>query len=116
MTTVEDIKNIINNHLQEKVDFYLENKKIKSGKILLFSIKDFYCVFVLMSEEKKKRITFEIPYPFNIKEVDQDSILFDYTLQTFIDNNKFIKEDILFTKNKKTSKLLNKKLTLKFYI
>ena len=115
MTTIEGIKRAVNKHLQKKVDFYLENKKIKSGKILLFSVKDFFCVFMLLSEEKKKRLTFEIPYPFNIQE-SEDSIVFDYSLQTFINNNKFIKDDLIVAKNKKTSKLLNKKLTLNFYI
>ena len=115
MISVEQIKSNINKHLQKKVDFYLENKKIKSGKLLLFSIKDFYCVFMLMSEEKNKRIVFEIPYPFNMQE-NESSVIFDYTLQTFVKNNQFIKDDLLFTKNKKTSKLLNKKLSLNFYI
>lgn len=115
MITVEKINYNINNHLQEKVDFYLENKKIKSGKLILFCIKDFYCTFTLLVEEKKKRLTYEIPYPFNIS-IASDNIIFDYSLQTLVNNNIFIKDDINLLKNKKTSKLFNKKLTLKFYI
>jgi len=115
MTTIEKINTSISRHLQEKVDFFLENKKIKSGKLILFCIKDFYCTFTLVIEEKKKKITFEVPYPFNVT-TQTDQLTFDYSLQTFINNNNLIKEDINIIKNKKTSKLFNKKLVLKFYI
>lgn len=115
MITPESISYTINKHLQKKVDFIIENKTIKTGKIILFSIKDFFCSFLLYSEQKHKRFLYEIPYPFLYTE-NSDCIIFDYTLDTFTRNNPSIKEDLLKLKNKKQSKLFNKKLILKIYI
>lgn len=115
MTTPENISTIINKHLQKKVDFIVENKTIKSGKIILFSIKDFFCSFLLYSDAKRKRFLYEVPYPFLYSE-SNNNITFDYTLDTFTKNNPSIKDNLLKLKNKKQSKLFNKKLTLKIYI
>jgi len=115
MISPEHIINTINKHLQKKIDFVIDNKTIKSGKIILFSIKDFFCSFLLYSEQKNKRFLYEIPYPFVYLEND-NSITFDYTIETFVKNNPAIKDYLLKLKNKKQSKLFNKKLILKIYI
>jgi hypothetical protein len=115
MITSENIIQIINKHLQKKVDFTIDNKTIKSGKIILFSVKDFFCSFLLFSEQKNKRFLYEIPYPFHYSELN-GNIIFDYTIDTFVKNNPSVKDELLKLKNKKQSKLFNKKLTLKIYI
>ncbi|NBP03296.1 MAG: hypothetical protein EBU90_25065, partial [Proteobacteria bacterium] len=111
MTSSENISTKINSHLQKNIDFVVENKVIKSGKIILFSVKDFFCSFLLLNENKKKRFLYEIPYPFNVS-IDESNIVFDYTLDSFLKNNPLIKDDLIKFRNKKPSKLFNKKLIL----
>jgi hypothetical protein len=112
MTSVEQIEKSVNNFLQKKVKFLLDTKTLKEGKILLFCLKDFYCIFTLISEVKNnKKILYEIPYPFNI-EVFDEKIVFDYTVDTFCRGDKNLKDIINRIKTKKPFKLFNKKLTI----
>jgi hypothetical protein len=115
MTTVNKITDTINKHLQKNVEFVVENKTIKSGKVLLFSIKDFFCCFLLFNESKKKRFLFEIPYPFSFSE-EKNELIFDYTLNTFSSNNPTLKVDLLKFRNKKPCKLFNKKVRIKINV
>jgi len=115
MTNTNKIITTINKHLQKNVDFVVENKTIKSGRILLFSVKDFFCSFLLLHEGKKKRFLYEIPYPYHFID-NGDEIVFDYTVTTFVNNNSSIKDDLIKFRNKKPSKLFNKKIKLKVYV
>lgn len=115
MITTNQIIASVNKHLQKNIDFIIDNKTIKTGKILLFSVKDFFCSFLLLNETKKKRFLYEIPYPFEFYE-NENEIVFDYTLTSFTKNNPTIKDDLLKFRNKKPSKLFNKKVRLKIYV
>lgn len=115
MTTTAQITTIINKHLQKNAEFIIDNKTIKAGKILLFSVKDFFCSFLLLNEVKKKRFLYEIPYPFSFSDND-DEIIFDYTINTFTQNNPCVKDEFLKFRNKKSSKLFNKKVRLKISV
>jgi len=115
MTTIANITTVINKHLQKNAEFIIDNKTIKTGKILLFSVKDFFCSFLLFNEVKKKRFLYEIPYPFYFIEAN-DAIIFDYTLATFTQNNPLVKDEFLKFRNKKSSKLFNKKVKLKISV
>lgn len=112
MTSVEEIEKKVNTFLQKKVRFLLDTKVLKEGKILLFCIKDFYCIFTLIIEAKNnKKMIYEIPYPYSI-EVLQNKIIFDYTVETFSRGDKPTKEIINRIKTKKPFKLFNRKLTI----
>ena len=115
MTTILNITSTINKHLQKNAEFVIDNKTIKTGRILLFSVKDFFCSFLLLNETKKKRFLYEIPYPFRFQEGDNE-LIFDYTLNTFTQNNPAVKDDFLKFRNKKSSKLFNKKVRLKISV
>jgi len=112
MTSVEEIEKKVNTFLQKKVRFLLDTKVLKEGKILLFCIKDFYCIFTLIVETKNnKKVIYEIPYPYSI-EILQNKIIFDYTVETFSRGDKPTKEIINRIKTKKPFKLFNRKLTI----
>lgn len=112
MTSVEEIEKKVSSFLQKKVKFLLDTKVLKEGKILLFCIKDFYCIFTLISEAKNnKKILYEVPYPFNIEEHD-NKLVFDYTIETFCRGNKNTRDTINRIKTKKPFKLFNRKLTI----
>ena len=109
MTSVEDIEELIKNFLLTDITFSLEGKKIKSGKLILFSIRDFFCVFTFQDLVKNKRVIYEIPYPFSITYKGNE-LIFDYTLTTFSEKSIDITNKIKNIQYTKVSKLFNKKL------
>ena len=112
MTSIYEIEAAISKVLQNNVTFTLENKIVKKGKLILFCIKDFFCVFTLVcSDRGNKKIIYEIPYPFAMN-VTRERIVFDYTVLSFCKNNKTI--DSLMRKLNicKPSKYYNKRLTI----
>lgn len=112
MTSVEEIEDKIKGLLQRKVIFALENKILKRGKLILFCVKDFFCVFTLICEEKNnKRIIYELPYPFKFFK-NNDKYIFDYSVKTFCHSNPGIEEIVREVIPDKPSKLLNKKITI----
>jgi hypothetical protein len=112
MTSVLEIESQINNFLQRSIIFKIENKVLKKGKLILFCIKDFFCVFTLLSEEKNnKKIVFEIPYPYDILR-NKNSVIFDYSINSFTKGNKELTDLVSKVKTKKASKFYDRKLTL----
>jgi len=112
MTSPEQIETCINKFLQSSLSFSLENKILKRGKLILFSIKDFYCIFTIICQEKNnKKIIFEIPYPFKLVSTP-DKVIFDYSLKTFANEDENISEILKKIASKKPSKFLNKKITV----
>lgn len=65
--------------LQRNVQLTLKNKSFKKGRLINFKLSGCYVSFVVLTE--KKRETFEIPFPFAIKQKN-DTVVFDYTLES----------------------------------
>jgi len=112
MTSPLEIEKAISAHLQKTITFSIEAKILKKGKLILFCIKDFFCVFTLLCEEKKnKKIVYEIPYPFDL-HINNDKLIFDYTINTFCKLNNELSKPINKLALKKPAKIFNKKITL----
>jgi hypothetical protein len=113
MTSSEQIERAVNGFLQKNIGFYLEAKPLKKGKLILFCIKDFFCTFTIISEEKKnKKIVYEIPYPFSFS-INDDCLTFDYTIDSFCRYNKGLYNQFKQISIGKPSKLFNKKIFVK---
>jgi hypothetical protein len=114
MTSIEEIEQIIKPLHLYKVTFSIDNKIIKQGKLLLFCIKDFFCIFTLIDlERENKKTLYELPYPFKIA-TSGNTVTFDYTLESFCLSNVAIKEHTDAIKFTKTSKFFNKKIIATF--
>lgn len=111
MTSINEIEQAVSKLLQTNVVFSLDTKTLKKGKLILFCIKDFFCIFTLISEEKNKKIVYEIPYPFSLNE-NSKKIIFDYTLSTFCRNNENLSFLVKKINHGKPSKFFNKKITI----
>jgi len=110
MTSVDEIEQLFKPLLLTTVKFTIDNKVIKQGKLQLFCVKDFFCVFTLINTEKSsKSLLFELPYPFKIKQIEAGLEL-DYTIDTFCLSNTKIKEQANKIKYNKPSKIFNKKI------
>jgi hypothetical protein len=116
MTTVERIESGVSKFLQRNISFHIENKTLKKGKLILFSIKDFFCIFTLLCEEKNnKKIILELPYPFEFDH-HPSKIVFDYTIDTFCKHNNSLYTTYKKLNIIKPSKLFNKKLIVKLVV
>jgi hypothetical protein len=112
MTSAIEIEKSISKFLQTNVSFCLENKTLKKGKLILFCLKDFFCIFTLISAEKNnKKIIFEIPYPFSLQQTNS-KVIFDYSLSTFCRNNLNLELLVKKINIKKPSKYYNKKVII----
>jgi hypothetical protein len=110
MTSVDEIEQYIKPFLLRTVEFSLDGRQLKQGKLQLFCIKDFFCVFTLINQDKNnKKVIYEVPYPFNIRDTGS-SLELDYTIESFCMSNKAIKESVTAIRCQKISKLFNKKL------
>jgi len=110
MNTVSDrIERAVNRFLQQKIHFAINGKLIKTGKLILFSIKDFYLVFTINIHHHRK--TFEIPYPFDY-EVHDRSIVFDYGLKKLYHNMQEIEQHARLLAPKKPGKFFDSTATI----
>lgn len=94
----------INRFLQHKISININNKTVKTGKLILFCIKDFYLVFTLSIAHAKK--IFEIPYPYDFTIQDK-GITLDYTLKSFSLNMQNIDSYVKLLTPKKPNKYFN---------
>ena len=112
MTSTIEIEKAVSKFLQTNITFCLENKTLKKGRLILFCIKDFFCVFTLISAEKNnKKIIFEIPYPFSLQQ-NENKAVFDYSLTTFSRNNLNLESLVKRINTKKPSKFYNRKVII----
>ena len=103
----EQLEKAINSLLQQRVNFTINNKIIKSGKLILFCIKDFYLVFTIGVNHSKKM--FEIPYPYFFDQYTNKIILnYNYRSQKIKKKiNLGLKKFYRFDMNKNCLKYLN---------
>lgn len=112
MTPVENIEQLIKPLLLRNISFTVDNKILKSGKLILFSVKDFFCVFTLTTPDRgSKRFIYEIPYPFTTNAT-VSSLEFDYTINSFCLGNKQIASATKKVQLNRISKLFNKKVVV----
>lgn len=96
---------------QKDIQFKLNEKVLKEGKLILFSFKEFYLHFKLRVNNSYKN--FEIPCPFEYT-LETNRFVFDYTNKTFTKNNKNLEFLIKVLKKNKTSKYYNNHLIINF--
>lgn len=101
---VQNLENNINKFLQRKISISINNKFTKTGKLILFCIKDFYLVFTLAVHQSKKIV--EIPYPFTYS-VNNDKIILSYMIDKFCSNINEVETHVKLLTPKKPSKFFN---------
>ena len=101
---VEQLERSINSFLQQKISFSINGKTIKSGKLILFCIKDFYLVFTVHVNQAKK--IFEIPYPYSFLQ-NNNKIILNYSTKTLCHDIEEIKHHAKLLAPKKPNKFFN---------
>ena len=108
---IEEVEQNFKNFFLNNVNFIINEKVIKKGKLINIAIKDFFICFQL--EIQKGGIkTFEIPYPYELT-TKKKHILFDYRIETLTHNDltKFVKAKNF--KPKKNSKFFDVQMVMK---
>ena len=68
--------------LQKQVNFLINGKAIKKGRLLLFRRIHYYVQIALMTD-KSQRENFEIPIPFKVENYQEEGLIyFDYRLDS----------------------------------
>lgn len=68
--------------LQKNISVEVNNKIIKSGKMILFYQKNFFLTFILQTGKKEKD-KIEIPIPYDVEPYFEENLIyFDYRLKT----------------------------------
>jgi hypothetical protein len=96
---------LIVNYLQKEITISHNNKVLRTGRLLLFSIKDFYLHFTINTDKQTKY--FEIPYPFDVKIPNENLLLLDYALSSFKTEYDDIDSRIKNIGTKKKSRYFN---------
>ena len=100
--------------LQRDIQFVLNDKILREGKLIVFNIKDFYVSFVIHTKKNQTK-TYDIPLPYGVF-TNQTDVVLDYTLKHVHYNKPSIGrliEDIGKSVGKK-SKLYDTYLTIKY--
>ena len=105
-----NIENVFNNYLLRNIEFLHNNKSIKSGKLLFYSLKEFYINFILQNEYNQNKV-YTIPYPFEIY-YNNDFFTLNYQIKDFCNGiDDIVINANLLTINKK-NKFLDSKLII----
>jgi len=100
MIVEDSLEEVFKPQLQKSLEFELNNKIFKRGKLLLYKIETYSNNYevTLIFEKGNSTETFKIPYPFNYEvhsEENGDSVLFfDYRLYTLSNKNSDLENDL----------------------
>lgn len=96
----EQLKSII----LKSVDFQIDGKSVKQGKIKVFNTKQFFIRFKLETENDTRE--YDLPYPFKVTKTSY-GYLFDYCLSAFCPRTEDIYWKMLMMNKSEASKLHN---------
>jgi|TARA_R110000851_G_scaffold276011_1_gene428851 hypothetical protein len=86
----EERQKILESLLQREVHITCNNRILRKGKFILYTVKDFYITFLLKNNKDINK-TYEIPYPFDMfYEEEKDNIVFDYTINSLSERQDMI--------------------------
>ena len=73
MTIADKTEQLLKCTLQNNVQFVLNDKIIREGKMIIYNVKDFYITFNFINPKGIQKV-YEIPVPFDIVKKDNDLI------------------------------------------
>lgn len=101
MNNLEDTLNYL---LQRDLNFIIDGKIVKRGKLILLSIQDYYITFYLKHNNEQKK--YELPYPFKFHK-DGHQLVLDYKLSTLTHNNANLLFRVCGLSRKKSCKMFD---------
>lgn len=84
------IKLIYSRYFDHEIELLVDGKVIQSGYMTECYEKDFYFVFTILRNNKKKNLVLHIPQPFDIK-IEEGFISFSYRIDDFSKNTEVLR-------------------------
>lgn len=85
--SLENYSKILQQLLQSKVIFKCDNKVLKTGKLKLFNIKQYFIKFYIETDKGENKIL-ELPYPFLIDYTDAGLCTLNYRISSICNNTQ----------------------------
>lgn len=85
--TLEIYNKILQNFLQSKVIIKCDNKVLKTGKLTLFNIKQYFIKFYIETDKKENKVL-ELPYPFLIDYNGEGICTLNYKVSSLCNNTQ----------------------------
>jgi hypothetical protein len=82
---IELYTKILQSYLQSKVIIKCNNKVLKTGKLTLFNVKQYFIRFYIETDKKTNKVL-ELPYPF-LMESDNGICTLNYKLTSLCNNH-----------------------------
>jgi len=82
---IEFYTKILQSYLQSTVIIKCNNKVLKTGKLTLFNIKQYFIRFNIETDKKTNKVL-ELPYPF-LMYIDNDVCTLNYKLTSLCNNH-----------------------------
>ena len=98
---MESYTKILQDYLQSKVIIKCNNKVLKTGKLTLFNIKQYFIRFYIETDKKTTKVL-ELPYPFLMNKDSEGWCTLNYKISSLC-NNHTPTVNILKTVNKSTT-------------
>lgn len=96
------LENQLKDLMLKNVEFQLDGKIIKRGKIKVFNTKQFFIKFKLENVDEVK--DYEVPYPYKVLKTES-GYLFDYCLSAFVPRTEEVYWKMKTINKKDASKL-----------
>lgn len=112
-TNLEYIEEMFQSFFQKNVEIVLKNKVLKEGKLILFTIRDFYLVFKLQVPNSQRMVLYELPYPFSVVSVGDSEFRLSYILKEYIKNDKALELLSLTRSQKHNQKIYNSEVIVR---
>ena len=109
----EQLEHNLKPYLQDSVQFIINDKVVREGKLMLFIVKDFHVSFIITTKKKQNK-TYEVPIPYRSFRSDCNLIM-DYSLDLIHHNDPVVRYLITAMNSKinKKSKLYDNTLTIR---
>lgn len=98
---IEPYTKMLQSYLQSKIIIKSNNKVLKTGKLTLFNIKQYFIRFYIETDKKANKVL-ELPYPFLMEIENSGSCTLNYKL-TALCNNHLQTVNVLRGVNKNNS-------------
>jgi len=106
---MERVENQLKDIILKNVDFQIDGRSMKKGKIKVYNSKQFFIRFKI--EADGKMTEYDLPYPFKIIQND-DGYVFDYCLSAFCPRTEELYWKMLIMNKSEASKLHNNYLNV----
>lgn len=107
---MEHVENKLKDLLLKDLEFKINNKIIRKGKLRVFNTKQFFIKFNLIQNENER--IYELPYPYDIKNIN-GSMVFDYCLSSVCPPTEEVYYKILTCDKSKSSRIHNQYLEIR---